>query len=271
VAAALSADLDLLYVQPAECVVAGQTDWPMSVWRGLERGVRIQPCVRQGRAAAAIAEHADGVDADLVLITSRRYGSWRRFWRKSITDEVMKLSARAVCVTAEINADSDYRFRSRRILCVVGLDGQDNELIREAQDLATRTVSELVLLHVVPEASEALLPYAIERSTRPLSTPRAEREVRDLASRLAAPATTSVMVGDPGRCIAVAARNHNADLVLVSRHGGSLTAYGDHLETVLPRLHCPLLTVPVPVHARRRSRRDQPVVLRHSQVSAAIP
>ena len=54
------------------------------------------------------------------------------------------------------------------------------------------------------------------------------------------------MVGDPEKCIGLAAREHSVDLVLVSRQSGQLqAAYGNDLAGILGRLRCPLLTIPV--------------------------
>jgi hypothetical protein len=81
--------------------------------------------------------------------------------------------------------------------------------------------------------------------------------VADLAQRFPAPRTTSVMVGDPDKCIALAAREHSVDLVLMSRASGQLqAAYRHDVAHTFGKLHCPLFTVPIdariPVQSHHR-------------------
>src|SRR5687767_7442958 len=88
-----------------------------------------------------------------------------------------------------------------------------------------------------------------DNGSRPLSRQRAIKIIGDLISALGMPAVTSVMVGDPGKCIPLAAREHSVDLVLMSRpHAKSYGVYSNYLERVLRRLPCPLLTVSVDTH-----------------------
>ena len=162
-----------------------------------------------------------------------------------MTQHVLKICERPVFVTTGKNWDCDYRFRSHRILCLVGLDGQDAELLWHASELVSKTGSELILLHVVPQVNEALLYHAIEPSRRPLSSVRAETELRRLGRCLDVPATASVQVGDPSQWIAKVAHEQRVDLVLTSR--GNVSMQPDdinYVAEVLPLLCCPMLTIP---------------------------
>jgi nucleotide-binding universal stress UspA family protein len=246
IATAFRADLHLAYILDSESSHGLAPGWPADALNIADSEVDIHRAVLHGAIARTITEHANTLDADLVLMPSRRYGSWKRFWRKSVTDEVMQLSRRLVCVTSATAIDEDFRFRKYQIMCVVGLDGRETMLIRHAENMAVSTGAELVLLHIVPEPSEALLYHAIDGGSRPLSRERAARDLADMARGLRVPATTSVMVGDADKCVGLAAREHSVDLVLVSR--GRLevpAAYGAEVERLSRTLRCPLVTVPV--------------------------
>ena len=164
-----------------------------------------------------------------------------------MTETVMTLTRRSVFITSAAATDGDFRIRNSRLLCVAGLDNSgDTALLRHAELLAARTGSEVVLLHVVPEPSEALLYHAADGGARPLSRERAAVALTEVAGTLPLSSTTSVMVGDPDRCISLAASEHSVDLVLLSRASGGLQAAYDHdLADLLGKLHCPLLTIPV--------------------------
>ena len=155
----------------------------------------------------------------------------------------MPLSHRPVWIACPTATEKDFHFRNHRILCVLGLDSREIALVQCAEDIASRAAADLVLLHVVPESTEALLHQATDGGARPLSKESAAKQLDRLARSLGASSTTSVMVGNPNQCVGVAAVEHAVDLVLVSRaSGGSEAVYGDDLSEILWKLHCPLLT-----------------------------
>jgi nucleotide-binding universal stress UspA family protein len=199
-----------------------------------------------GKVPETIVRYADFIHADLLLLTSRTRGAWNGFWKRSVATQLMKLSRGPVCVTTAAEIDSDFRFRSRRLLCVVGLDGQDLPLVQYAQEIARRADAELVLLHVVPEVSEGLLYYAAGAGSRPLSKRRAAEDLLQLAACVSVPVTTLVMVGGSSNCIVSAAREYAADMVIAARpRAGTRFASTEDFEGALSQLRCPLLTVPV--------------------------
>lgn len=263
VAEGLNAHLHLLYVSDSVSDQVGAKDWPFNALTGELSGRSPSRSVLTGPAATTIAGYADAVDANAVLMPSRRYGRWKRLWKRSVTEEVMRLSHRPVIVTSASATDGDFSVRNHRILCLVGLDDRETTLVRNAEELASRTTSDLVLVHVVPEASEALLYHAIDGGCRPLSRERATAELTELAHSLRLPAETSVCTGQPEKCIALAVRERPVDLVMMSRARGEWrAAYGSDLAGTLSRLQCPLLTVPVdaPVsgmNSRMRGARQQ--------------
>jgi nucleotide-binding universal stress UspA family protein len=197
----------------------------------------------------------------MVFLTTYNYGSWSSLWRRSVTKDLLQATSRPVCIAGADELDGDYRFRNRRILCVVGLDGKETGLIEQAQEIARRASAELVLLHVIPDPNEALLSLAVDSETRPLSRQRAANDLAHLVDTLRMPAVTSVMVGDPRKCIPLASREHSVDLVMMSRAGTrSHGVYSNDVKRVLPLLRCPLLTIPVdgrvPAQPMKYERRD---------------
>ena len=251
IASVLGASLHLLYVTDGRCSGDVAQNWPQQALSGNGLKNPVHSAMLQGPVAATIAEYADSIDASVMLMTSRRYGRWSRFWRKSVTDDVMRLSRRPVCITNEI--DTDFRIRNRRILCVVGLDNRESALIQHAADIVARADAELVLLHVVPEPSEALLYHGIDGGSRPLSRERAIRDLADIARGLPLPSITSVITGDPHKCVGLAAREHSVDLVLVARGRQGLQAtYDNDLPGIFESLHCPVLTIPTDQRATVR-------------------
>lgn len=244
IARAFRADLHLLYVGDSGSPAITQ-DWPVNALRFRETEVEVHSAVRKGPVAFTIARHAEELDADLVFLRSRWYGSWKRFFRTSVTEEVMRLSRRPVCVTPAASI-TDLPVPGPRILCLVGLDGKEAMLVRYAKDLAMARGAELVLAHVVPETSEALLFHAADGGLRPLSKERAARQLMNLARGRQVPVRTSLWIGDVAAGVRRAVREHSADLVLAARsHSGVMAVYGNDLDWLAGTVGCPLVTVPV--------------------------
>lgn len=244
VATALGADLHLLHVIDDHCNREAQKDWPANRLSGEDEGIDVFRVVLQGLVASTIAHYADSISARLLLMTSHRNGRWNPSWRKSVTEDVMRVSRLPLCIALPKMADGNFRFRNHRILCVLGFNSNEFALVHYAEEMAQRTTADLVLLHVVPESSEALLHDAVDGGSRPLSTDSATARLDDLARRLRARPTTSVMVGESHKCIGLTAAKQSVDLVLVSRANGGLQAtYGCDLLEMLETLRCPLLTI----------------------------
>ena len=248
----LSAELILLHVATTRWYQhPHRLGWPPSAWGKHTPSLDIHRLVLPGAVSDTIVRYADHINADMLWMTTRTYGRSTRFWSRSITAEVMDSTQRPVCITKMIDVDSYLRFRCRRILCVVGLDGHDANVVKEAQEVARRTDAELILLHIVPEIDEALLAYGVSGTEgRPLSTKLARERIAELRSGISVPVMSSVMIGSPAKCIGLAAREHRADLVVASRvarraqleRAGTYTA---DLAAALSRLDCPLLTIPL--------------------------
>jgi nucleotide-binding universal stress UspA family protein len=219
--------------------------WPRNARQIHTPGPDIHRLTLPGRAPEIITQYADFIKADLLLLPSRMYGSWKRLWRRSVARQVMAQSARPVCVTRSARIDSRYRFLSRRILCLVGLDGQDTPIIELAEDLAGRSGAEVILLHVGRE----------QQSREFLAD-----DLRQLATTVSSVVTTSLMIGSPAQCVGMAAREHAADMVIAPRaRPGAHGPYTADLEAALANLHCPLLTVPLGERKWQRGElRDQP-------------
>ena len=246
VATAMDSELTLLYVAnqlrpagdnllawPQNALAAGRTP------RGIRR--RVLP----GKPAEMIVRYAELSDADLVLMTSENCGGWKRFWKHSVTAEVMASSHRPLWVIDWKAVDDDYHFKCRTILCVLNLDGTDEPVVKHAESLALRSGGELIMASAVPENGEHLLHEVIGGTNRPLSAQLALERMGAIGAGLSAPYKTSVMTGSLNRCARLAAQQHSADIVVASSAApGSMSANGFDIRSVLRQLPCPVVSVP---------------------------
>ena len=245
VASSMSADLTLLYVvDPLRSRPGRPIEWPRNAMVE-HSGCYIRRAVLSGPVVEMISQYAEDVDADLVILTSR-YGGWTRLWTGSVAADIAASTRGPVSVTSAKALANGRRFRCHRILCVLTLDGSDDPVVLHAEALANRFGGELLLLHVVPELSEALLAYGIAAADdRPLSESVAAQRIRELAAGISCPHSTSIVSGSAYTSISRIARKYGADLAVVGKPSSRCTdGSGLDLRTLLGRLSCPLLSIP---------------------------
>jgi nucleotide-binding universal stress UspA family protein len=141
----------------------------------------------------------------------------------------------------------------RRILVPTDFSDCALPAVRYAAELANKFGSELILLHVVPDAVLAL-PDAVMPTPTPLADLNALTDAgkQGLANLIAAEKLqerrprSEVRIGSPAQEITAAATDLHADLVCIGTHGrGGLARVllGSVAEHVLRQAPCPVLTV----------------------------
>jgi len=246
VATAMDAELTLLYVaNQLQAAGDNRLTWPQNALAAgrTPRGIRRR--VVPGKPAEMIVRYAELSDADLVLMTSENCGGWRRFWKHSVTAEVMASSHRPLWIIDWKAVDDDYHFKCRTIVCTLNLDGTDEPVLQHAESLALRSRGELILASAVPESGEHLLHEAIGGPNRPLTAQLALERMGAIGAELSVPYKTTVMAGSLNRCAKLAAQEHSADIVVASSAApDSMYANGVDIRSVLRQLACPVVSVP---------------------------
>lgn len=148
--------------------------------------------------------------------------------------------------------------------------------LRLAHALATQFQSRVHLLHVLPDPLH--LPWAAESPDTDFPallrvwTEDARRRLIDFAAKAQfdpCRITTAVLVGLPQIRIVEYADEHNADLILMGRHGHTsrdLVLLGSVADQVLRRARCPVMTVPF---ARAGTRTETVTVVNRELRSSA--
>ncbi|NOZ67687.1 MAG: universal stress protein [Deferribacteres bacterium] len=134
------------------------------------------------------------------------------------------------------------------ILAVDGSDVSRNAL-RHAVELTKQNNGTLIAVHVIPPIDvmdietfkpESLIKGLKEEGKKILS------EVRELAAGEDVKVQTTIEEGIPFEVICEAARNANADLIVMGSHGHTgigKVFIGSVTERVISRAHCPVLVV----------------------------
>ena len=136
----------------------------------------------------------------------------------------------------------------KRILCPIDFDEHSGRALARAEDLALRHGAELRLLHVFPSRPE---PVPMPRTGFPAEADRGGgshlEALAEMIRERGVRCEAATLHGDPAFQILQAARDVEADLVVMATHGRkgvSRVVLGSVTEAVLHATPCPLLTIP---------------------------
>lgn len=195
--------------------------------------------VLRGDPGEVIAEAASRLGCDAIVMSSHGLSGIRRAVLGSVSDHVIRHSRgipvllyRPIAGTTDAADEGTYQ----RIL--VALDGSElaGALIPHAQEIASRTGAEVVLLRVVDSVTRVItmttpagypmpgdLTVEIAEDTVRVQRASATEQLEAIAGRLREAGISSVRAliaeGEPGLEIVAAAEELDCDLVLLATHG----------------------------------------------------
>ena len=246
VTTALGAELTLLYVvdQRRNSVRSPRSSWPDSAMDRNHSGCVLHRAVVRGPVAQAVSRYAGFIDANFLIVTTRRRSGLARLWKRSTTRELLKATDRPVLVLKAGVSEAMPLLPGMRILCMLALDGTDGAVLSHALSLAVEYDAELVLFAAVPESNEGLLLNMLFDDGHPSSVEVAKDRLRKISKALRVPNQTTVATGSPYRGMRHAIDQHAIHLVVARRSDGS-TGNASSLDTpsLLREAHCPLLSV----------------------------
>jgi nucleotide-binding universal stress UspA family protein len=143
----------------------------------------------------------------------------------------------------------------QRILCPVDFDGNSMEALRLARRLAVRDESKLYLLHVVPPTDPLMVSAPHVAQHKETEARIGLRRVSDNELKGVAHETL-LRFGHPTDEVVKAAKELNADLIVMAthgRHGISHLVLGSVAEKVVRGSTCPVMTVRMQEHSASAS------------------
>jgi nucleotide-binding universal stress UspA family protein len=217
-----------------------------------EQGVRVVRSRRRGISAApVILEHAEEIEADLIVMSTHGRRGIEHVLLGSVTEEVVRLAPCPV-LTVRADAEAEELPTVRSVLVPVDFSEHARGAVAHARELAASFGAALHVLHVFeqpihpeiyiggmplagPEfpAVEGSLSEALETFVREASGPAVETSVHVVEGR----AVTGILDF---------AREADADLIVIATHGLTGLAHvmlGSVTEKVVRRAPCPVLTV----------------------------
>jgi len=206
-----------------------------------------QLCVIAGDPAICIVTYGGESKGRMIVMPTHGFGPFRRMLLGSVTAKVLH-DAHCPVVTGPHLAKAIHPkqwLRLERILCALALDWETDSILKESAELAEQFGSQLMATHVITPIEEGLLPL-VDPGGPPISTRSVENAMEDALDRTGVAADIRVLVGEPSRRVACAAKDYNADLIVIGRGGSPELpgGLGSHGYAIVCRAPCPVLCVP---------------------------
>jgi nucleotide-binding universal stress UspA family protein len=202
-------------------------------------------CV-SGDAAPDIVDAARRWHPDLVMMATYGLGTFRRFLIGSVTAKVLHDLHLPVwtAVHAE-NAPPLERIHCRTVLCALDLSPRSQSVLEWAARLADEFDAKLGIVHATEPLPEAYLSGDLEGELTRSVVGNAERRIEIIQAAVGIAGPVFVKSGDPARTVACAAKQFNADLLVMGRHSApGVTGYlRQSAWDILRHSPCPAISI----------------------------
>ena len=198
-----------------------------------------------GDPASTIVETARAWQPDLVMIPTHGLGFFRRHLLGSVTAKVLHDLDCPVwtCVHSE-QAPPLERISCHKVLCAVDLGERSRSVVEWAKSLAAEYDAELGIAYATLGVEAAAAgTYIDEEFTRSLAA-EARARVGELQAETGTDAIVYVNAGDPANVVSCAAKDFNADLLVIGRHTSTGVAGLLHSAFgILRSSPCPVISI----------------------------
>ncbi len=214
-------------------------------------GVDVKPHLREGTAGEVIAEVADEIHADLIVLPTHGRSGLDRLVFGSTCDKVLRLATVPVLVVKHPEHEAlaaDGSLSLKRLLCPIDFSAFSQSALPAATELAKQFGATIVLAHIAdarfdyPEWNAQIAmnntQYLVEAAKENLG--RVAKELTDVKTEI------HVSVGVPHHSLVDLTRDGTIDLILMPTHGRKGIAHallGSVTERVARGANCPVFVV----------------------------
>lgn len=203
----------------------------------------------EGPLSRVVQEIVREKEIDLIVVGTHGRKGFQKMMLGSIAEEIYRKTACPVLAIGPENpANPESEMSPRRILLATDLQDEAHRACDYAVAMALRHASELILLHVIEDHQVSDFGRAEQQRLAALA--RMEGLVPKEVP-LASEPKLLVLRGCAAEEISQAAREYEADLIVIGLHGGErMAGYlpGTVAYRVVCQAACPVLTVPTAVH-----------------------
>jgi nucleotide-binding universal stress UspA family protein len=197
-------------------------------------------CVIGDEAAPEIVAAAQRWHPDLMMMPTRGLGTFQRLLLGSITAKILD----DLDCPVWTNVHSDVvppleDIHCRRVLCALDLTDRSQYVLEWAAALAAEYEGDLGIVHATSTMPRAVAAVGLENELTRSVSQQVEMEIASLQKAAGTAARVFVQSGDPPQIVTAAARDFDADLVIIGRHeSGRRDAYA-----ILRDSPCPVISI----------------------------
>jgi len=197
-----------------------------------------------GDAATQIAEVArNGFD---LIIMPTHAGTFRRMLIGSTTAKVLNDADSPVLTSRHAETIAPRPSEHRELLCTIGLDQDSERVLRYAHQVAEEAHSNLHIIHAI-QVTDPKVPVQLDLEEQVQSEERqqAHQRIADLQRRVGSQAPVRIVVGPIKEALLEAARQFDADALIIGRspQSGVQGRLRDLTYAMVRDSPCPVLSI----------------------------
>ncbi len=199
-----------------------------------------------GRPVPLIGETARSLGADMIVMPTSGVSPFQHFLLGSVTTGVLGSVDSPVFTGAHVEDVDVFAPRPyKRIGCAIGLQSDDESLLRYATDFASAYRAEVVAIHAMPMVLEDGGGSTLVPQLTTLLRKHAMERTADLLKRVGAEVPLFVEPGAPEDVVSSVADTHGLDLVVIGRHkkDGAFGGLRGNAYNIIRNASCPIISV----------------------------
>ena len=202
--------------------------------------------VLEGDPARVIVDFAHTEHVDLIVMPTHGYGPFRRFLLGSVTAKVLHDANCPVWTGPHLENAPDWQaVRCQRIACAIDLGPRSTPVLAWAAVVARHCNAELVAVHAVPSSTGALGGITFDPDWGAAVARDARERIGKLQGELGVAGAVHVEMGDVPVAVSQAARQLDADLLVIGRsvHSGVMGRLRANAYAIIRESPCPVVSI----------------------------
>ncbi len=182
------------------------------------KDLQVRRRVVHGDPARQIVEVAEDEHCDLIVLASHGYGPFRRFLLGSVAAKVLHDAKCPVWTGPHMEtAPPRESIRFHRVLCALDLAPHSREVLAWGAGFARDFGAELGIVHAVPMSTVKVAGVYFDPDWCQEVKARSREGIAALQANIGSSAAVILEVGEPATVVSDAARQFQADLVVIGR------------------------------------------------------
>jgi nucleotide-binding universal stress UspA family protein len=208
------------------------------------QGLKTKRVMLEGDSASMIAAFAQDNGADLIMMPTHGYGTFRAMLLGSVTAKILHDAACPVWTGVHVEDAPPSAAGFERVMCAVDLTEKSIPTMQFAAGLAKEFGAKLWLVHAVPGAETRPEKY-FDNDLQVYLEEEARKEIGKMQEKAGVRAQICLGAGEVSHVVRDAAEHHDADLVVIGRGHATRTLgrLRTNVYSIIRQSPCPVISV----------------------------